>query len=73
MAASAGTHMKHQIPSKSEFDAVLSAAGDKLVAVDFAATWCGPCQKIGPKFAAFADSYTDVVFVKVDVDENQAN
>ena len=56
--------------TKKEFDDELAAAGDKLVAVDFTASWCGPCQRIGPKFIEFAGVYSDVVFLKVDVDEN---
>merc|ERR1711977_462603 len=46
-------------------------SGHKLVVIDFTATWCGPCQRIGPKFVAFAEKYPDVVFIKVDVDENE--
>jgi thioredoxin len=46
-------------------------AADKLVAIDFTATWCGPCQMIGPRFEAMAAEFTDVVFAKVDVDENK--
>ena len=60
--------MVQMVETKAEFDAIV--AGDKLVVVDFTATWCGPCQMIGPKFAAMADEFPDVQFVKVDVDEN---
>ena len=46
-------------------------AGDKLVAIDFTATWCGPCKMIGPQFEAMQPQFPHVVFAKVDVDENQ--
>ncbi|KAL9542313.1 thioredoxin trx1 [Mucor bainieri] len=44
-------------------------AQDKLVVVDFHATWCGPCKLIAPKLSKFSETYSAVVFAKVDVDE----
>ncbi|XP_072314756.1 thioredoxin-like [Eucyclogobius newberryi] len=61
--------MVKYVKSKSDFDAELAAAGDKLVVVDFTATWCGPCQMIAPEFERLAEEHKDVVFLKVDVDE----
>ena len=58
------------VATKTEFDNIISNAGGKLVAVDFTASWCGPCQRIGPKFVEFAAEFEDVIFIKVDVDEN---
>merc|ERR1711924_291283 len=63
--------MGKQLKTKAEFDAELAAAGGKLVVVDFTATWCGPCQMIAPLFGELSEKNPDVVFVKVDVDENQ--
>jgi len=41
---------------------------DKKIILDFHADWCGPCIKIGPDFVALSKQYTDIVFLKVDVD-----
>ncbi|XP_022679131.1 thioredoxin H2-2 isoform X1 [Setaria italica] len=37
--------------------------------IDFSASWCGPCRFIEPAFKEMASKYTDVAFVKIDVDE----
>ncbi|XP_064423084.1 thioredoxin-like [Latimeria chalumnae] len=60
--------MIKQIESKEQFDATLKEAGSSLVVVDFSAEWCGPCRQIKPQFEALAKTYTDVVFLEVDVD-----
>jgi len=57
------------IPTDSAFQPELSAAGTKLVVVDFFATWCGPCQRVGPLFEQMANKYPKAVFLKVDVDK----
>ncbi|KAF8243931.1 thioredoxin-domain-containing protein, partial [Wilcoxina mikolae CBS 423.85] len=46
--------------------------GDKLVVIDFFATWCGPCKVISPQFEQMSKEFENVAFYKLDVDENQA-
>ena len=48
---------------------VQKAKENKLVVVDFTASWCGPCRVIAPAFAEFAKKFRGAVFLKVDVDE----
>ena len=46
---------------------VLNAKEPELV--DFWATWCGPCQTMGPVVDELAQELTDVKVGKVNVDE----
>ena len=42
---------------------------DKLVVIDFFATWCEPCKKFAPKFAAMKKEFKKVLFIRVDIDK----
>lgn len=42
-----------------------------MVVIDFFATWCGPCQMLGPVLEDVAAKREDVKIIKVDVDEHQ--
>jgi thioredoxin 1 len=54
----------------SSFDQLIHS--DKPVLIDFYATWCGPCQMLGPILKEVKDSLGDQVsIIKVDVDKNQ--
>ncbi|XP_069779023.1 thioredoxin-like isoform X2 [Narcine bancroftii] len=59
------------LSSKEEIEAKLVEAGDKLVLIDFYATWCKPCEALKPVFKRCAEEYSNVIFCKVDIDEAQ--
>ena len=61
--------MAKYLASKADFDDTLK--GDKLVVIDFTASWCPPCQMIAPKYAELATEVEEkAILVKVDVDNN---
>ncbi len=51
------------------FDEIIG--GNNFVIVDFWASWCGPCQQFGPIFEAAAEKHEDIVFAKVNTEEQQ--
>ncbi|BFY99574.1 hypothetical protein BsWGS_02614 [Bradybaena similaris] len=61
--------MIRKVATKSDFDKEIANA-KCLVLVDFYATWCGPCKSIGKALEKWAEEFDDVIFLKVDVDEN---
>jgi len=55
--------------TKENFEQVITS--NPMVIVDYWAPWCGPCRGFAPVFEAVAEANPDVVFAKVNTDEEQ--
>ena len=55
--------------TSDNFDQVVT--GNDMVIIDFWAPWCGPCRSFAPVFEAASAQHPDVVFAKVNTDEEQ--
>jgi thioredoxin 1 len=53
--------------TKENFNDLIEKNG--IVMIDFWAEWCGPCKRFAPIFEEVSEKHSDVLFAKVDTEE----
>ena len=59
------------LPSISQKKILNPDMNNDMVIIDFWAEWCGPCKMFGPIFEEASNRHPDVVFAKVDTEQEQ--
>ena len=53
--------------TEPEFAGVIE--NNKIVILDFWAEWCGPCKAYGPVYERVSNEFEDVIFAKINTEE----
>ena len=54
----------------ADFDQKLADIKSKIAVFYLTASWCAPCRALAPIIKTISEEYSDVEFLKVDIDEN---
>ena len=63
--------MHQEIPTEESLKLLQQSLPEKhIIILKFTADWCGPCKRIASDYERLSLQYTDIVFLKVNVDNS---
>ena len=60
------------VENQSQYGSIVTNSKEPLL-VDFYADWCGPCKQLTPKLEELEKKYTNIKFLKVNVDNEDCS
>lgn len=60
----------YDLDTHDKIEELASQFPDRLIIIDFWATWCGPCGPMKKYFKELAAQYQDGIFICVDIDQD---
>ena len=58
-----------EINNIDELNNLIKNTQNKMIVIDFYATWCKPCMEFSEDFKQLSNIYNDILFLKINVDE----
>lgn len=58
-----------EITSINSFNNIVKDNMNKIIVLKFTASWCGPCQRIKKDYQKLIDTFPNIIFTEIDVDE----
>ena len=65
--------MTYNITNLQDLDLIIKKTKNTYFLLKFSAVWCAPCQKIKQRYQELSQLYQDIIFLEIDVDNDNSN